>query len=115
MLNSGTVPDILSRSFDDCLSSIADDIINRITVSNRVKSTILGLLTTVTVALDDLIVPLNFMTVGCSLFDVIIGYPALESKSGIIDLGKRVAHLFRKGNTYNIPVIPEYKLIKEVH
>lgn len=61
LLDSGAVPKILPKSFDDRILVIEEDINKHIAVTNGVKFAVLALLTVVTVALNDFIVPRNFL------------------------------------------------------
>lgn len=116
LLDSVAVPNIISKSFEDRLSAIAEDTKKHITVSNVVKSAVLGLQKDVPVALDDLEVPLKLLIVEGYQFEAMIGEPDLEYLSEIPDVGKCVVHLTRneKPLQSHLPP-PEYKHVKNIY
>lgn len=108
LLNSGVLPNVLSKEFVDCLGIEPDNTNRRITAVMGEKCPVVGMIKDVPIHLDKKVVNPNFLVVQGSPYDVIVGDPTMESMEGVLDLGHRVGSFVVYGDKIEIPREPEY-------
>lgn len=86
--------------------------IRTITVATGVKSAVVGILTTVPVSLEYMVVEIDFLIVDMSPFDQIFGDPSTEDLQGVIGIGKRTVRLTIADHRVKLPLHANYSLEK---
>lgn len=87
-MDSGAVPNVLSKLLVQILSLVPCKTHKNITVSTCTKSLVVGILTEFPVKFGDFTVKLYFLVVDGSTFDVILGDPSMEEFKCVIDFVK---------------------------
>ena len=102
LLDSGAIPTLMSSRLSDELSLIPSPTSRQITVANGDTSQCIETVSRVPVSFTDLIVPIHFLVVLNSPFDLIIGCPTLETMAAQLDLRKQMVRLSFQGRTVHL-------------
>ena len=102
LLDSGAIPNLMSSRLSDELSLIPSPTSRQITVANGDTSQCIGTVSGVPVSFTDLVVPIDFLVVLNTPFDLIIGCPTLETMAARLDLRKQMVKLSFQGRTVHL-------------
>lgn len=106
-LDSGILPNVLSKEFVDRFGSDTENTKQCINAVTGENSPVEGMLKNVPIRLKEKIAKLNFFVVEGSPFDVIVGDPTMENLKGVLDLENRVTSFGVDGAKIEIPMDPD--------
>ena len=102
LLDSGEIPNLMSSRLSDELSLTPSPASRQFTVANGDTSQCIGTVSSVPVSFTDLIVPIDFLVVLNTPFDLIIGCPTLEALAARLDLRKQMVKLSFQDRTVHL-------------
>lgn len=108
LMDSGAIPDVISRSLCERLKLEPEVSSRRITTATGEKSATLGLLKGVPVGFDHVVEKIDFLVVDNCPYEMIIGRPTMRRMNGVIDCGQQTYALEKDGERVVVPLVTEY-------
>lgn len=108
LMDYGAIPNVMSLALAERLSIKAEYTTRSITVVTGERSNVVVILRDVPARLDTFEQKMYFLVVNGALFDIMVGYPSMESMEGILDGAKRVERMTKSTKTAKLSLLPNY-------